>query len=215
MLQIVILAVVALFLFWRLRSVLGTRDGFEKTMNTIQNQAENPESVNNISKSEKALDNDITDYVDEESDSAKTLLLIKDKYKEFTVEGFVSGAKQAYEIILMAFENNDLRTLKPLLEKPVYESFRKVLKERDDKNISIDASFVGMRDIRIENVFFDKKNSRADIAVTFKCELTTVAKDSTGKILEGDPSHIKKQKDTWTFSKILSDKKPIWYLKST
>ena len=72
-----------------------------------------------------------------------------------------------------------------------------------------------MRDIRITNVYFDKKTNMAEITVAFKSEISTVVKDKTGKVIEGDPNEIKKQKDYWTFSKKLSDKKPIWLLKYT
>ena len=215
MLQIVLLAAVALFLFWRLRSVLGSREGFEKTMQEIQTKTNNVQPVISTPKADDDLDNDISDYVEDNSENAKTLKLIKDGNKDFTVESFVSGAKKAYEIILMAFENSDLKTLKPLLEKPVYDSFKTVVENRAKKQLSIEASFIGMRDIRITNVYFDKKTNTAEITVAFKSEISTVVKDKGGKIIEGDPNEIKKQKDIWTFSKKLTDKKPIWFLKST
>ena len=217
MLQIVLLAAVALFLFWRLRSVLGSREGFEKTMQEIQTNTNNVESVINPSKPDDDgdIDNDISDYVEENSKNAKTLKLIKSANKEFTVESFVSGAKKAYEIILMAFENSDLKTLKPLLDKAVYESFKAVVEDREKKQLSIEANFIGMRDIRITNVYFDKKSNTAEITVTFKSEISAVVKDRSGKVIEGDSNDIKKQKDTWTFTKKLSDKKPNWFLKNT
>ena len=215
MLQIVILAAVALFLFWRLRAVLGSREGYEKTLETIQTQTGKSKTVTNLSSPEETSDNDITDYVEENSENAKTLKIIKEKNKDFTVQKFVSGAKNAYEIILMAFENSDLKTLKPLLEKPVYDRFESVLVARKKKKLSVEANFIGVRDIRITNVFFDKKLNKADITLTFKSELTTVVKDKSGKVVEGDSSDIKKQKDVWTFSKLLSNNKPIWFLKTT
>ena len=215
MLQIVILAAVALFLFWRLRSVLGSREGFEKTMQEIQTQTNKIKPVPSVSNPDDDFDNDISDYVEENSENAKTLKEIKALNKNFTVESFVSGAKKAYEIILMAFENSDLKTLKPLLDKSVFESFKSVVDDRQKKQLSIEASFIGMRDIRITNVYFDKKINMAEITVAFKSEISTVVKDKTGKVIEGDPNEIKKQKDVWTFSKKLSDKKPIWFLKST
>ena len=215
MLQIVILAAVALFLFWRLRAVLGSREGYEKTLQTIQTQTGKSKTVTNLSSPEETSDNDITDYVEENSENAKTLKIIKEKNKDFTVQNFVSGAKNAYEIILMAFENSDLKTLKPLLEKPVYDRFESVLEDRKKKKLSVEANFIGVRDIRITNVFFDKKLNKADITLTFKSELTTVVKDKSGKVVEGDSGDIKKQKDVWTFSKLLSNNKPIWFLKTT
>ena len=215
MLQIVILAAVALFLFWKLKSVLGSREGFEKTMQEIETQTNKIKTVPSVSNPDDDFDNDISDYVEENSENAKTLTAIKDLNKDFTVESFVSGAKKAYEIILMAFENNNLKTLKPLLDKPVFESFKTVVEDRQKKQLSIEASFIGMRDIRIKNVYFDKKINTAEITVAFQSEISTVVKDKTGKVIEGDPNEIKKQKDIWTFSKKLTDKKPIWFLKST
>ena len=215
MLQIVILAAVAVFLFWRLRSVLGSREGFEKTMQEIQTQTNKIKPVPSVSNPDDDFDNDISDYVEENSENAKNLKEIKALNKNFTVESFVSGAKKAYEIILMAFENSDLKTLKPLLDKSVFDSFKSVVDDRQKKQLSIEASFIGMRDIRITNVYFDKKINMAEITVAFKSEMSTVVKDKTGKVIEGDPNEIKKQKDIWTFSKKLADKKPIWFLKST
>ena len=215
MLQIFILAAVAVFLFWRLRSVLGSREGFEKTMQEIQTQTNKIKPVPSVSNADDDFDNDISDYVEENSENAKNLKEIKALNKNFTVESFVSGAKKAYEIILMAFENSDLKTLKPLLDKSVFESFKSVVDDRQKKQLSVEASFIGMRDIRITNVYFDKKINMAEITVAFKSEMSTVVKDKTGKVIEGDPNEIKKQKDIWTFSKKLADKKPIWFLKST
>ena len=215
MLQIFILAAVALFLFWRLKSVLGSREGFEKTLKEIQTQTGTVGEAPNVSSHDDDLDNDISDYVEEESEHAKTLKAIKNKNADFTVESFVSGAKKAYEIILMSFENSDMKTLKSLLNKDVYESFRKVVEDREKKKLSVEAKFIGMRDIRITSVYFDEKRNIAEITVTFKSELSTVVKDETGKIVEGDPNKIRKQKDIWTFTKKLTDKKPIWFLKST
>ena len=114
MLQIVILAAVALFLFWRLKSVLGSREGFEKTVQDLQTKTNTVKNASSAATPDDDFDNDIYDYVEERSENAKTLKLIKNANKHFTVESFVSGAKKAYEIILMAFENSDLKKLKPL-----------------------------------------------------------------------------------------------------
>ena len=72
-----------------------------------------------------------------------------------------------------------------------------------------------MRDIRIIDASFSEKTKIADITLTFKSEISTVVKDSKGTIIEGHPDEIKKQKDTWVFTKNLSEKNPIWLLKST
>ena len=69
--------------------------------------------------------------------------------------------------------------------------------------------------IKLFNQLYDKKLNKADITLTFKSELTTVVKDKSGKVVEGDSDDLKKQKDVWTFSKLLSNNKPIWFLKTT
>ena len=216
MLQIFILAAVAIFLFWRLRAVLGSRDGFEKTIKEIKESSDvisNPK-VTGEAKNDSP-DDDIFDYVEENSKNAEVFKKMKEFDSDFSVNKFVSGAKMAYEIILMAFERGDTEKLKTLLEKKVLTSFKSVIDKRKKDGFIIDAKFIGMRDIRIINASFSQKTKIADVTLSFKSEITTVVKDSKGTIIEGHPDEIKKQKDTWVFTKNLSEKSPIWFLKST
>ena len=216
MLQIFILAAVAIFLFWRLRAVLGSRDGFEKTIKEIKESSDvvsNPK-VTGEAKNDSP-DDDIFDYVEENSKNAQVFKKMKEFDSEFSVNKFVSGAKMAYEIILMAFERGDIEKLKTLLEKKVLTSFKSVIDKRKKDGFIVDAKFIGMRDIRIINASFSQKTKIADVTLSFKSEITTVVKDSKGSVIEGHPDEIKKQKDTWVFTKNLSDKSPIWFLKST
>ncbi len=166
-------------------------------------------------KIENRQDEDIFDYVEERSKSADAFKKMKEFDNNFSVNKFVSGAKIAYEIILMAFEKGDLEKLKNLLEKKVLQSFKSVIDKRRKDGFVVDAKFIGMRDIRIINATFSQKTKIADVTLTFKSEITTVVKDSKGNIVEGHPDEIKKQKDTWVFTKNLSEKTPIWLLKST
>ncbi len=216
MLQIFILAAVAIFLFWRLRAVLGSRDGFEKTIKDIKEQSDVVSNSKVIGEAKTdSPDDDIFDYVEENSKSAQVFKKIKEFDSEFSVNKFVSGAKMAYEIILMAFERGDTEKLKTLLEKKVLSSFKSVIDKRKKDGFIVDAKFIGMRDIRIINASFSQKTTIADVTLSFKAEITTVVKDSKGTIIEGHPDEIKKQKDTWVFTKNLSDKSPVWFLKST
>ena len=216
MLQIFILAAVAIFLFWRLRAVLGSRDGFEKTIKEIKESSDvvsNPKVMGEAKTD--SPDDDIFDYVEENSKNAQVFKKMKEFDSEFSVNKFVSGAKMAYEIILMAFERGDTEKLKTLLEKKVLTSFKSVIDKRKKDGFIVDAKFIGMRDIRIIDASFSQKTKIADVTLSFKSEITTVVKDSRGSIVEGHPDEIKKQKDTWVFTKNLSDKSPIWFLKST
>ena len=216
MLQIFILAAVAIFLFWRLRAVLGSRDGFEKTLNDIKNTSDVIKSPSVIDDTNKnSPDDDIFDYVEESSKSAEVFRKIKEFDRDFSVNKFVSGAKMAYEIILMAFEKGDVEKLKNLLEKKVLAKFKAVIDKRKKDGLIVDAKFIGMRDIRIIDASFNSKTKLANVTLSFKSEITTVVKDSKGTIVEGHPDEIKKQKDTWIFTKNLTEKSPIWLLKST
>ena len=216
MLQIFILAAVAIFLFWRLRAVLGSRDGFEKTLKEIKessNVVNNPEVIDETKND--SPDDDIFDYVEENSKNAEVFKKMKEFDSDFSVNKFVSGAKMAYEMILMAFERGDTEKLRTLLEKKVLTSFKSVIDKRKKDGFIVDAKFIGMRDIRIINASFSQKTKIADVTLSFKSEITTVVRDSKGTIIEGHPDEIKKQKDTWVFTKNLSEKSPIWFLKST
>ena len=216
MLQIFILAAVAIFLFWRLRAVLGSRDGFEKTLKDIKESSDvvsNPKVIDE--RKNDSPDDDIFDYVEENSKNAEVFKKMKEFDSDFSVNKFVSGAKMAYEMILMAFERGDTEKLRTLLEKKVLTSFKSVIDKRKKDGFIVDAKFIGMRDIRIINASFSQKTKIADVTLSFKSEITTVVRDSKGTIIEGHPDEIKKQKDTWVFTKNLSEKSPIWFLKST
>ena len=216
MLQIFILAAVAIFLFWRLRAVLGTRDGFEKGLKEVKGTGEVIKSPDMTGEPIKnGPDEDIFDYVEENSRSAEVFKTMKEFDSEFSVNKFVSGAKMAYEIILMAFENGDTEKLGSLLEKKVFKSFKSVIDKRTKDGLVVDAKFIGMRDIRIIDASFNDKTNIADVTLSFKSEISTVVMDKKGAVIEGHPDEIKKQKDTWVFTKNLSDQSPIWLLKST
>ncbi|RCL76003.1 MAG: Tim44 domain-containing protein [Alphaproteobacteria bacterium] len=216
MLQIFILAAVAIFLFWRLRAVLGSRDGFEKNIKNVKTSKKLIKSPNIIEEPSKAdPDDDIFDYVEENSRSADVFKKMKEFDSDFSVNKFVSGAKMAYEIIIMAFENGDTEKLGGLLEQKVLKSFKSVIEKRKKDGLVIEAKFIGMRDIRIIDASFSEKTKIADITLSFKSEISTVVKDAEGSVVEGHPDEIKKQKDTWVFTKDLSKKSPIWLLKST
>ena len=113
MVQVLILAAVAAFLFWRLSIVLGVRTGFEKPLEIKIKTSDSNNDTGLEAKSNENFtsDDDISDYVDLDSEPGTYLLRIKELEASFSVQKFVSGAKNAYEIILMAYENGDLSTL--------------------------------------------------------------------------------------------------------
>jgi len=220
MVQIIVLAAVAFFLFWRLRSVLGSRQGFEKLNKNVDKKTKSSKINSNIDDKiidikSTNIDEEIADYVDENSEQFKTLSELKKVEDGWQVSHFVSGAKLAYEEILMAFENGDLSKIKKLSSKDVYTAFKEVIDDRNQKGLQVEAIFGGVRDIRIKDVKLNKKNLEANITMIFQCDITYSIKDKNNKIIEGGPDKVKKQKDVWTFSRKMNSDIPNWYLTKT
>jgi predicted lipid-binding transport protein (Tim44 family) len=216
MLQIFILAAVAIFLFWRLYFVLGTRTGFEK--NERERKTTQPDIRENTPKkefNEQSQDEDISDYIELKSKSGIALKKVKNKEPHFTVNSFVAGAKNAYELILMAFEKGDLKILEENLSEEVFKDFERAVVDRADKGLVIESEFVGMREIRIKNVLFREKSNEAEITVSFKCELTSIVRDKENNVVEGNNRKIKKQSDIWTFGRVIGSDDPSWKLIAT
>jgi predicted lipid-binding transport protein (Tim44 family) len=220
MVQIIVLAAVAFFLFWRLRSVLGSRQGFEKLNKNVDEKTKSSKINSNIDDKiidikSTNIDEEIADYVDESSEQFKTLSELKKLEDGWQVSHFVSGAKLAYEEILMAFENGDLSKIKKLSSKDVYTAFKEVIDDRNQKGLQVEAIFGGVRDIRIKDVKLNKKNLEANITMVFQCDITYSIKDKNNKIIEGGPDKVKKQKDVWTFTRKMNSDIPNWYLTKT
>ena len=220
MVQIIVLAAVAFFLFWRLRSVLGSRQGFEKLNKNVDKKTKSSKINSNsddkiIDIKSTNIDEEIADYVDENSEQFKTLSELKKIEDGWQVSHFVSGAKLAYEEILMAFENGDLSKIKKLSSKDVFTAFKEVIDDRNQKGLQVEAIFGGVRDIRIKDVKLNKKNLEANITMVFQCDITYSIKDKNNKIIEGGPDKVKKQKDVWTFTRKMNSDIPNWYLTKT
>jgi len=215
-LQLLVLAGIAIFLILRLRSVLGSREGFEKppvasprTGDPVSGPRRDFEVI------EGGVDSDIVDHVPDGSPAAEAFARMKAAEPEFHVGEFLHGARQAYEMILMAFEAGDMDSLLPLLSRDVYESFMEVVEMRENEGLSVEASFVGLRDVGIVAARFDTAQSEAEISVRFDAELTSVVRDKDGVIVEGNPNEIKRQKDVWTFSRRMGENDPNWQLVAT
>ena len=216
MVQILILAAIAAFLFWRLSIVLGIRSGFEKTADIkVHDVSKKNQSQSKVEMTVDLDEDDIADYVELSSDAGQSLKKIKEVESSFSVSQFVSGAKKAYEIILMAYEKGDLDVLETHLEDDVYKDFESVVTDRANKGYIVEASFIGVREIRIKNVHLDMEKKFAEITVFFKCELTSTVRDKENNIIEGSSSEIRKHSDLWTFGRRLGSEDPSWKLIAT
>ncbi len=214
LIQLLVLAGIAIFLILRLRNVLGTRNGFEKPPVTGPSQsrrAGRPE----FDVIEGGPDRDITDHVEDGSTSAKALAAMKMAEPGFGVSDFLEGAGGAYELILMAFESGDLSEIHGFLSDEVAESFQSVIDHREAEGLTVEASFVGLREIALKSAEFDRGTSVGEMTVKFVGELTSVVRDSDGEIVEGNPNEIKRQRDVWTFSRKIGENDPNWQLAAT
>lgn len=213
--QLLVLAGIAIFLILRLRSVLGTREGFEKP-SVPETSADGAGSDRRrFEVIEGGPDTDITDHVDSGTPAAEALAAMKQAEPEFHVGEFLHGARQAYEMILMAFENGTMDDILPLLSPDVYESFMEVIELREREGLRVEASFVGLREVKIAAAHFDPVSAEGELTVRFVGELTSVVRNAAGEIVEGDPNEIKRQKDTWTFARRMGVDDPNWQLVAT
>jgi predicted lipid-binding transport protein (Tim44 family) len=213
LLSLLVLAGIAIFLILRLRSVLGTREGFEKP--AVRQGPSRAEPRRDFEVIEGGPDNDITDHVETDSEAAKALAAMKLAEPGFNVTEFLQGARSAYEMILMAFERGDVEELNRFLAPDVLETFEDVIREREAQGLKIDAEFVGIREIALQNATFDRSTNEAEVTVRFTGELTSVVKNADGEVIEGDPSEIKRQRDVWTFARTMGSDDPNWLLVAT
>ncbi len=214
--QLLVLAGIAIFLILRLRNVLGTREGFEKPPAPLPGRdASGPRGRRDFEVIEGGPDRDITDNVPEGSDAAKALAGMKLVEPGFGVNDFLRGARGAYEMILMAFERGDLDPVVPFLSKDVYESFAEVIDARVQQGLKVEANFVGLREIELVDADFDRDTNEAEITVRFVGELTSVVRNEAGEIVEGSATEIKRQKDIWTFARTMGSGDPNWQLVAT
>jgi len=188
--DIILLAMIAGFIFLRLRGILGKRTGFEgKPPAQFQEVLKNVNLEKGIKKSEN--------------------------FDEEAKKEFLNGAKIAYETIITDFSDNDnkLTTSKPLLSKKIYDQFNQALLERNKRGHFAEITFIGLNSINIKE--HKKVNSFLQVTVDFVAEVITCIRDKEKKIISGDPEKIKKIYDTWVFSRDIRSSNPNWQLVDT
>ena len=188
--DIILLAMIAGFIFLRLRGILGKRTGFEGKLSEDFKEEFNKSVVkNNINK------NQIFD------ENAKN--------------DFIKGAKIAYETIITDFSDNDnkLTESKPLLSKKMHDQFNEALQERSKRGHYAEITFIGVNSAIIKE--HKKIDQFLKVTVDFVSEVITCVRDKEKKIISGDPKKIKKIHDTWIFSRDIRSTNPNWQLVDT
>jgi predicted lipid-binding transport protein (Tim44 family) len=213
LIQLLVLAGIAVFLILKLRSVLGTRDGFEKPPIPLDDVR--PQVKRDFEVIEGGPDPDIIDHAPDGSPTAKALAAMKKAEPGFTVGPFLAGARQAYEMILMAFERGELDAIRPFLSDDVEGSFAEVIEQRERDGLVIEANFVGLKEMALQEATFDSTSGFAEITVRFVGELTSVVRNKAGEVVEGDTKTVKRQRDVWTFARRMGVDDPNWQLVAT
>lgn len=213
LIQLLVLAGIAIFLILKLRSVLGTRDGFEKP--PLPPEEARPRVRRDFEVIEGGADRDIVDHVPEGSDAARALSAMKQAEPSFAVTPFLQGARSAYEMILMAYERGDLDSIRDFLADDVEASFAEAIAAREAQGLTVDASFVGMKELVLHDATFNRESGMGEISVRFVGEQTYVVRNKAGEIVEGNPREIKKSRDTWTFARHMGSNDPNWQLVAT
>ena len=188
--DIILLAMIAGFIFLRLRGILGKRTGFE---------GKNPKQFQEIVK-ELNLESKIPQ---------------KNDFNEVAQNDFIKGAKIAYETIITDFSDNDnkITTSKPLLSRKIYTQFNAALQDRNKRGETAEITFIGINSAIVKK--HEKNNNYLNVTVDFVGEVITCIKDKDKKIISGSPEKIKKIYDTWVFSRDIKSVNPNWLLVDT
>ena len=188
--DIILLAMIAGFIFLRLRGILGKRTGFEGKV---------------PSQFEKILS----------STQTEKIISQKENFDKEAQQEFLKGVKIAYETIITDFSDNDNKLIasKPLLSKKIHDQFDEALKERSKRDHYAEITFIGINSVKIKE--HKKIDKILNVTVDFVSEVITCVRDKDKKVISGDPEKIKKIYDTWVFSRDTKSKNPNWQLVDT
>lgn len=213
LIQLLVLAGIAVFLILKLRSVLGTREGFEKPALPADSQRPQPKLVPPTAPD--GTDLDITDHVPAGSPAAAALAAMKRAEPGFSVGEFLHGARGAYEMILMAFERGDIDPVRPFLADEVEASFTQAINAREKDGQTVEANFLGLREMTLADAEYDATTRTAEITLRYTGELTSLVRNKAGEIVEGSATEVKRQRDAWTFARRMGVQDPNWQLVGT
>jgi predicted lipid-binding transport protein (Tim44 family) len=228
----VIFLVLAVVIFLRLRSVLGRRTGSERPPFDPYSRRDAPETKSNdkvvslpprqagrevaqpdIEAATAAAEDRIKTVAPAGSSLNEALTAIVGADRSFDPDGFLAGAKAAYEMIVTAFAEGDRKQLKSLLSREVYDGFVSAISQREARHETIEFKFVGIDKSEITEATL--KGGTAQITVRFSCNLVSATHDSGGKVIDGDPVHVTNVTDIWTFARDTSSRDPNWKLVAT
>ncbi len=228
----IIFLVIAVVIFFRLRSVLGRRTGSERPPFDPYSRREAPTETSAddkvVSLPSRAGGTDVA-AADADAEAAaeariktvapagstlnQALTAIVAADHSFDPDTFLAGAKGAYEMIVTAFAEGDRKGLRQLLSREVYDGFVAAIGERESRQETIEFKFVGIDKAEITEASL--KGGTAQVTVRFTSKLVSATHDKDGKVIDGDPIHVSSVTDIWTFSRETASRDPNWKLVAT
>ena len=206
-LDIVFLLVLVLFIFSRLKSVLGTGAEDAKVIMIPKEQFE---------KFYKEVKKNAQENLVESAELSNLPPLERDlaKIPNFNKNLFITGAQKAFELILSAFSKGDAKTLSGLVNKDLLKKFESVINERKEQGLTAETDLIGFVQTEVESVKFVGED-KVNLVVKFVSEQVNLLKNAQGEVIEGDENYVQKISDTWTFEKSLNPRINNWLLCST
>ncbi len=226
----IVFLALAVFVIWRLRSVLGQKTGQERPPFDAslrrREDASPPRaevgSADNVVRlpgggpapaPSPVSARSLKGLAEPGSPAAQGLEAIAREEPGFDPRAFADGAKSAYETIVTAFARGDRKTLKSLLSRDVGEGFERAIGERERRRETVETTFVSID--RSEIAAVEVRNRVAQVTVRFLSKLITATRDAQGKVIDGSPEGVVDVTDVWTFARTLGSRDPNWLLVAT
>lgn len=216
--DIILFAMIAAFLVYRLGSVLGKRTGHER---------QGREPFGRIGGKEAGAGDAGNDNIvsmptrpaapeEEEPDTplGASITQIKLADPSFTRKGFLEGARAAFEMVITAFALGDMKTLRQLLSEDVYENFAEAIRQRERANQTRETTLVGIDVAEILEASLEE-NRYALLTVKYVSQQVNATRDEEHNVVDGDPNAIEKVTDIWTFRRDTKAPDPNWQLIAT
>ncbi len=217
--ELIILAGIAIFLLFRLRGVLGTKTGLEEQQasRVLRPEPGRParQPSTPVIEDEGGIDPDSATVAEGDDRVAEALAAMRRAEPQFLASEFMVGARQAFEMILMAYEHGDLDTLRRFLAPDVYGGFAAAIEQRKAEGLTVEAKFVGVRDARVVDARYNPATREGEVAIRFTAELISVVRDASNAVVEGDPNEVRRETDVWTFGRRMGVNDPNWTLVAT
>jgi predicted lipid-binding transport protein (Tim44 family) len=227
-LDIIIFAAIALFLVWRLRSVLGRRTGNERqrpdpiALRREADQRRADAKVVSLPERNPAADRPATEppapapalgtgVVEAAAQPGLDRIIAADP--GFAPRAFLDGARTAFEMIVNAYAAGDSGALRPLLSDEVFTQFDGAIRHRSEAGETLATTLVGIDEATIAEAELQGRN--ALVTVRFVSQQINVTRDSAGNVVDGDPSGVTRVTDIWTFSRDTRARDPNWTLVAT